>query len=386
MMAANNPMMGMGGMGAQANGGGSDARGGGGASGKTKAQKGPREPMSYEQKRKLLELISKLTPLQVAKVAEIVRRDSPHIVGPADELELDIDELADGTLWKLHDYVSTCKGVNAKKKAPGLTNKQMLDAAKLKAAESKQKISQLHRGAAFGAAPYMAPLMPRSMPSAGEGSRSKGNGSRKAPGFSMPAQMPSMPSKSASMGGPPKGAGLGDDSSSDSSDAKPAAPKPFGSGLPMPLGLAGRPKPGAAASSGGTAGGLLGKAGSALPNRAAWANLAKPAVPGGGAGPSRAWEQAVAARQAANAQKEQASLGQAAAQLEREAAAARIVEQQAQRKAQAVEEHRQAEQNAKDAREAARAAARAEREQGAGAAAEPAGDGYNFDDFNAPVV
>mmetsp|Transcript_13546 Transcript_13546/g.40975 ORF Transcript_13546/g.40975 Transcript_13546/m.40975 type:complete len:128 (+) Transcript_13546:141-524(+) len=119
--------------------------------------------------------------------------------------------------------------------------------------------------------------------------------------------MPSLPSKSASHAGPSKSQGLPlarDDSSSDSSDGGAPVAKPplLGAGaLPMPIGMS-RPK--AAASSGGTAGGLLTKAPVGA-NKAAWANLARPSAAADKPGASKAWEQAIAARQATNAQKEQ---------------------------------------------------------------------------------
>jgi len=293
--------------GAARGGGGGGGGGGGKAPAATKRAPAERGDMSFEELRQLTVQIGKLKPNQVAKVADIIRRESPHLIAQGDEVKLDLDSLESATQWKLQDYVNTCCSVNAKKKKAPITNAQRLEAAQAKRVGEQQKIAELQRRTG-GTAPYVDPLMPR--PGAAPTSTSRGAGSRKVPGFAPPPPMPSMPSKSASRTGPSKsvgmptaGAAANDDSSSDSSDGGAPVPKPslLGTGaLPMPIG---RGK--TAASSGGTAGGLLGK--TPLPNKAAWSNLARPQ--GGGAaappGASKAWGAAVAARQASAAQKDQ---------------------------------------------------------------------------------
>jgi hypothetical protein len=90
-----------------------------------------------------------------------------------------MERLDEPTLAKLQDYVSACKNVNSKKKAPPISKVQMLGAAKGLAHEQNNKISALHgRGATFGAQPYMDPIMPRPMAGVAPGTASRGTGSR----------------------------------------------------------------------------------------------------------------------------------------------------------------------------------------------------------------
>lgn len=268
------------------------------------------------------------------------------MVGAEDEADIDLDKLDESTLAKLQDYVATCKGVNAKKKAAPISKAQMLGAAKGLAHDNKNKISALHgRGATFGAQPYMDPVMPRPMASVAPVTASRGTGSRlgardasrcararsrprprrhsSAPstrplrppqpsalarrprptrracacharpraapgGFPMPAQMGA---KSASVGGPPRP--VGGDDSSDSSEplahAAPARTSVLGGRLPLPLGGL---KP---------SGGLGGKG-----LNAAWGSLAQSKPVGATApGQSQTWQKAFAARKASVAHEEQ---------------------------------------------------------------------------------
>lgn len=116
--------------------------------------------------------------------------------------------------------------------------------------------------------------------------------------------MPPKPAGVPSAGlGAAAGTGAGGDSSSESESEDAPPPKAPSLGrLPLPIGKAKN-----AASSGGAVGGIVTKP-PTLQNRAAWASLGRP-KPSTGAPlastiDNKAWDQAVAARKASQAQKD----------------------------------------------------------------------------------
>ncbi|KAG8463207.1 hypothetical protein KFE25_011204 [Diacronema lutheri] len=120
---------------ADTNGSGA-AHGGKGA--RAGAGRGPNEEMSHAIKATLSQQIGKLKGGQMSKVIDIMKRDpgfAAHAAGGADgeARKLDLDALQGGTLWKLNDYVTAVKGVNARKKVAPISKCEQLGMARARA-------------------------------------------------------------------------------------------------------------------------------------------------------------------------------------------------------------------------------------------------------------
>lgn len=72
--------------------------------------------MTFEEKASLGAGINKLNSNNLAKVVELIKNSMPSLGAGSDEIEVDINALDNVTLWKLFNFVESCRAV--KKKPP----------------------------------------------------------------------------------------------------------------------------------------------------------------------------------------------------------------------------------------------------------------------------
>jgi len=65
--------------------------------------------MTFEQKAALGGGINRLTSNNLAKVVQLIRENMPSLGAGQEEIEIDINALDNTTLWKLHNFVESCK-------------------------------------------------------------------------------------------------------------------------------------------------------------------------------------------------------------------------------------------------------------------------------------
>lgn len=104
--------------------------------------------MTFEQKTALSGNINKLTSNNLGKVVQIIRSNMPSLGAGSDEIEVDINALDNVTLWKLHNFVTSCNASRKKptKKAPTMTAANRLQAVQQAQAHTEQRLSQLRAG------------------------------------------------------------------------------------------------------------------------------------------------------------------------------------------------------------------------------------------------
>merc|ERR1719272_2025428 len=93
--------------------------------------------MELWQKEELVTNMDKLKQNQFAQALQIIRKSiNLDNVDSDDEVEIDMDNLDNKTLWKLHEYVS--KNL-PKKSAPAMNKKKMEEAKRVKQAAAERK-------------------------------------------------------------------------------------------------------------------------------------------------------------------------------------------------------------------------------------------------------
>ena len=91
--------------------------------------------MSFELKAEISAGVAKLNGANISKVVDIIRQTMPGLGHDKEEIEIDVNTLADVTLWKLYDFIKLCQATKSKAGRPKKGNdpgyrKNMEDAAR----------------------------------------------------------------------------------------------------------------------------------------------------------------------------------------------------------------------------------------------------------------
>ena len=76
-----------------------------------------RGEMSYDQRSTIAAGIAKLSANNIGKVVDIIKKSMPGLGQDGQELELDVNQLDNQTLWTLHDFINNCKATRKPAKA-----------------------------------------------------------------------------------------------------------------------------------------------------------------------------------------------------------------------------------------------------------------------------
>jgi len=82
-----------------------------------------RNPLTFDEKKTLIEEIHQLPPERMEQVVEIIQAAMPN-KGEGEEIEIPLDDLDTLTLRKLQAYVASCTGKKKKQRPPGAIPKK----------------------------------------------------------------------------------------------------------------------------------------------------------------------------------------------------------------------------------------------------------------------
>jgi hypothetical protein len=103
--------------------------------------------MTFEEKASLSAGINRLTSNNLAKVVQIIKENMPSLGAGSEEIEVDINALDNRTLWKLHNFVESCKATKKKpKKRPAETADSRRRASAESLASTTQELMQVEAG------------------------------------------------------------------------------------------------------------------------------------------------------------------------------------------------------------------------------------------------
>ena len=103
--------------------------------------------MTFEEMASLSAGINRLTSNNLAKVVQIIKENMPSLGAGSEEIEVDINALDNRTLWKLHNFVESCKATKKKpKKRPAETADSRRRASAESLASTTQELMQVEAG------------------------------------------------------------------------------------------------------------------------------------------------------------------------------------------------------------------------------------------------
>ena len=114
--------------------------------------------MTFEQKASLGGGINRLSSNNLAEVVKLIRENMPTLGAGQEEIEIDINALDNRTLWKLWNFVETCKAV---KKRPPKRPAQTADSRAQAIAQAQGNIAQQLTQTEAGLRAYEQPSGPQ---------------------------------------------------------------------------------------------------------------------------------------------------------------------------------------------------------------------------------